>query len=279
MAVIVEIGFPDGTKQTTVCAGSSIVVGTREGADVCITRAPELAAEHLLVMPRKDGCWLATARDASVQPLYQGKPFENGMVPFGAEMDLGSITVKLMRATEGRRKSNAKLLLVALPIALVLGLVARETTGLPRTNAEPPHLFEETNPVCGEPARAGVRAKELMFAADSMEIRYAYDPLEGLRAIARYREAAQCATSAHDEALAAEAQLRHRQLEQRIDGDFRSLRIRLDRARVKEDASELFTAAHAMRSYLVLRPGPYRDWLAAVERHVSTRIEQQKRVR
>jgi len=279
MTVVVEIGFPDGTKQTTSCEGASIVVGTGADADVNVPGVLELAPSHLLLVPRGAGCWISTARGAIVQPVYQSKPFENGMVPFGAELDLGSITVKVLRPATLRRGARAKLLFVAAPLALAIGFLVNENTGLPRTTAEPPSIFEDMAVVCREPARAGAHAQELIFLADSMEIRYAYDPLEGLRAIARYKEAESCAEAVGDRALVAEAQRRHRQLEQKIDGDFRSLRVRLDQARLKQNAAELYTAAHAMRTYLTFRPGAYRDWLAAVERHVSTQMEKRTRVR
>lgn len=275
----IEIAYADGRKQSQVIHAASLVLGTDAKADVRVEGAPELAAAQLLLMLKSNGCWVATAKDANVSASLAGRPFDNGILPFGTELDVGSITLRVLRDTKSRKLSPKQLLLLAAPFAAAFFWLSSDSQGLPRTAAEPPDLFAERSApgTCHDEARATAFARERMFTADSMEIRYAFDPIEGLRALDVYAEAEACALFAKDVNTSEELRRRRLELERRIDGDFRSWRVRLDRGMAHGDASAILASARAMRTYLTFRPGPYRDWLAVVERQVATSVEKQRR--
>src|SRR5881396_626217 len=107
--VRIQISWADGRQVERVFESDSIVIGSGADAHFQVTQAPEVSESHLLVMPRAEGCWVAAAREAKVPPMYAGKVFDNGMVPWEAEIDIGSVTVRIGKPNAAGRSSAVRL--------------------------------------------------------------------------------------------------------------------------------------------------------------------------
>src|SRR5688572_9344730 len=141
--VRVQINWADGQSVERLFDAETLVIGSGPEAQFQVTRAPEVAPAHLLVMPRANGCWVAASREATVPPMYAGKKFDNGVVPWGAEIDIGSVTVRIMKPTAGGQSSGLRMVLMASVAAVVCYLLlAEDSEELPRATAPPPQLFE-----------------------------------------------------------------------------------------------------------------------------------------
>ena len=281
MPFIVDISYPDGASASHQIAADQATIGAAVEADVRIRDAPEIAPVQLLAVERTDGCWLASARDAQVQPLRRGKPFEHGLVPWGTELDIGSVVVRVRRPVEPGARSSSRwsVLIIATALAgtVALWFDGREAEGPPTTTATPPALFDDDEATCPESGRPRQHAGEALAEAEERAARYPYDSQDGLAAATRFREAAACAALAGDPTLAEEASGRAARLAQRIESDYKALRVAIDRARKGNHLERLGALARTLRRYVDHRPGAYRDWLTSVDRYVSTRIERAPR--
>src|SRR5437763_7062321 len=85
----VQVVSPEGT-QVVDLAVERVVVGSSITCAVVVER-PEIAREHMLLSPRPDGCYVAIARGAPTPIVYNGVPFERGIVPWGGEVSIGAV--------------------------------------------------------------------------------------------------------------------------------------------------------------------------------------------
>ena len=282
MAISIDVIHADGTSESHTVEGAQITIGSSSEADVTIRNAAELAPLQLLVMRRPGGCWVASARDAKVQPSIKGKAFDNGMVPWGTELDVGSVSVRISDRDARRRPGalRSQKLLVAIGAALcavVVLMTTGATTGMPTTNAAPPPLFDEVVVPCPDTALARRLYDEAIAEADAREGRYAYDSQEGIKAVARYREATACAALIPDEAAATAAREAGERLQGRVEGDFKTLRVALDRARSSKDLVRIGTMIKRVDRYISHRDGRYRSWLVALDHYVQGKLEAKNR--
>lgn len=276
MAIVIDILHADGVTAERRFDQEEIAVGRGREADLSIPRAPELEPIHLLLIPRSAGCWISTAREAKVRPLLDGKRFDNGLVPWGSELDVGSVSIRVRKPPVARNWKRLPILVALVPVAIVAVMIAGDSAGLPTSRAEAPHLFayeDEASASCSEPGRPAERATEAADAAEAAEVRYAYDRQEGLRAVAEWRQAELCARLARDQAGAAAARRRRDALVVRLDGDYKAHRVELTRARKAKDMPRLLAAVRGMKAYLAHRPGTYYQWLESLERHALTRMD------
>jgi hypothetical protein len=199
--------------------------------------------------------------------MYAGKVFDNGIIPWGSEIDIGSVTVRISRPSAGGRVSLGRIALMgSLAVAAGYLFLAGDSDELPRPTAPPPELFDAMAGTCPEAQRAQARALEALAGADARESRYAYDRVEGIAAVAQLRVAELCASRAGNARLTEQARALRTSLERRIAGDFRALRISLERAIDRGDLVTIATSARPLRRLLAHRPGPYVYWLNEIER-------------
>src|SRR5678809_328949 len=80
----VEIIHPNGAKERHSLARERVVLGRQPREGIPIPYAMELEYEHLLLVPRKDGCWLSIAEGARTPALVNGQRLDNGLVAWAA---------------------------------------------------------------------------------------------------------------------------------------------------------------------------------------------------
>lgn len=274
---IIQVNWADGRVVERVFDGETVVIGSGAEANFLITNAPEVAPAHLLIIPRDDECWASSVRDARVPVMYGGKIFENGKIPWGAEIDIGSLTVRVLRSGEAK-KSKIRLIAMGAVIALACYfLLPDEASGLPTTNAAPPDLFGALSGSCPEEQRAAARASEALAAADAREIRYAFDRAEGVAAAGQLRVAELCGKRASETRLVEDVHGRRSALEARINSDYKALRITLRRAMARDDFKTIAQTANQLRRLVGHRPGRYLAWLGELERRAIDEVARQEK--
>ena len=222
---MLDVYFPDGTSQSFPLNQERVVVGTGARCQVIIDR-PEIEAEHLLISPRPDGCWVAVARGVSTPTSLDGEPFDRGMVAYGRALTIGSLRLglsdgtKVRKAAAGDAKKDEKISPVLLIAAAVIVPVALYSSFSPTMNNAPSHMATEAPPLFDEPlARAcptqdaaAVRqsAEESTRIALSKAERMPFRMQDGIDAVIFYTQAASCFRAAGDTASAEQATQRAR---------------------------------------------------------------------
>src|SRR5688500_18721099 len=143
-----EIIRADGRVARHPLVSERLTVGRDPNAEIALEDAPELEPFHLLLSPREDGCWVSVARVARVPARKEGATFENGLVAWGTELDVGAVTFRLARAEvrADRRRRLAGPLRKAALLAVALWLASRvigtPRPGPPRARVPAPALFD-----------------------------------------------------------------------------------------------------------------------------------------
>lgn len=271
MSICLEIVRADGRVQRLDLPHERTTVGSSPQASVCVADAPELEPLHILLVPREKGVWLSSARNARTPALFDGKPFESGQLALGSEIDVGSITFRVVAATSGSGKNHVRTLIVLITLLVIAVplLKARQGGAMPQSNAPAPELFPEAEVECdvqGEAAeKRGTRAAE---RARSKTLRYPFDAREGLAAVELYRAAAPCL----DGTAAAQVAAEEKRLRQRIEDDYQIQRLHLERALGESDWAGAMVATRQLLALLADRPGEYRDWLASLHRFLDIHL-------
>ncbi|MBT8496524.1 MAG: FHA domain-containing protein, partial [Deltaproteobacteria bacterium] len=234
MAYVLDVIFADGTSARYPLQAEETTVGSAASAGVQIDE-PALEAEHVLLAPQSDGCWVGVAQSARSPVYVSGSVFSQGIVPWGTSLSVGPITLKLSAEESSRDKPSAVSLpvllmaLIGMPLGLWLMMSGPAAFQLPQRSAKAPELFASklTCPKSGEPSGLG---KELSSAAVAKAERYAFDPADGIEAVELYRQAAACLEKAGERPLAAKITSAAEALEQTVGEDYKTHRVRLKRA-------------------------------------------------
>lgn len=276
MSVCLEIIRADGRIHRQVLGDERTTVGSSREASIWVQDAPELEPLHILVVPREQGVWLSSVRNARTPVLLDGKPFESGQLVLGTEVDVGSITFRVVAPTQrnkGQLLRNVAILVAG--AAVGLSFVTGNDPGIPpRSNEPAPALFPDERADCpaeGEVAlRRGIQAAE---RARSKTLRYPFDAREGLSAVELYRAAAPCLAGTDD---GREVAAEEKRLRQQIEDDYQILRLHLERSLSEGDWKMAAASSRQLLSLLAARPGAYRDWLLSLQRYLELRLSEKK---
>src|SRR5688500_18100205 len=235
MEAYVEIQRSDGSTERHRLEGEKITVGRSPAASITLASASELEPEHVLLAPRPDGCWVALARGARVTATHKGSSFEQGMIPWGGDVQIGPYKLIL---TEGppqaagaqRTSPVAYVALVCIPLAAWM-LLSEEGEDLPdRPSAPPPALFSDPQPCAFTGMPAAHRARESAEAANAKAERYPFESQDGVEAVALYGVASSCYAAAGQDADAQRMRRERELVVRRLDEDYQTHRLRLERA-------------------------------------------------
>jgi hypothetical protein len=271
-----EVIRADGRIQRHELAAERVTVGGGPSAAVHIPDAPELEPLHLLLAPREDGCWVSAARTARTEARHGGRLFENGLVPWGGEVDVGAVTFRLARAEASPREKRRlaplvrKVLMLAVCLWLAGQIFGRPPDGPPRTDAPAPALFAGEPAAC--PGDGPAHAEESLEAAAAKAERYVFSPQDGVEAVRLYAQAADCFTRSGDDEAAGWAGRQGRELEARVEEDYRSHLLRLERALDQRNYRSALREARLVAEYVRQRDGEYADWLIRVEGVLAARV-------
>lgn len=287
----VEIIHPNGAKERHSLARERIVLGRQPREGITIPYAMELEFEHLLLVPRKDGCWLSIAEGARTPALVHGQRLDNGLVAWGTEVNLGPLWFKVVDDAPGVRTSGSiatpgtppvqkvKLSTVVFSAALIAFagwlFLSPEEDGIPgMTSVAPPPLFPAPPP-CPEKdaAAAGPRAREAADAALAKSQRYPFAAQDGVGAVELYALATACFTVAGRDSESDQARQAGAVLEERIQEDYRTHRLKLERAIQYKRTRQALIETQKLLDLVRHLDHPYTTWLRNMERHLLLKTE------
>ncbi len=283
----VEIIRADGRVDRHSLERGRTTIGRDAEAEIALADAPELEPMHLLVEPREDGCWVSVARTARTPARRAGTTFENGLVAWGTELDVGAVTFRLARA-EVRPSRRRRLAGPARKAALLAGclwvaatVIGGPPEGPPRARVPAPPLFADDAPAeCPVAlAEARARAREATEAAIARAERYPFSPHDGVEAVGQWAAAAACLAVAGEPGAAAEARAERDRLRARVDDDYRAHRLALERALEHRHHAAALDEARLVADLLRDHDGEYRHWLARLERSLIARVAKEKKRR
>lgn len=274
MGQVLEIVHPDGNVVRRAL-GERVIVGRQPKDGIAIPGAAELEPEHLLLVPRKEGCWLSVVEGARTPATIAGRRLDGGVVPWGTDVEIGSV-----RVTIGAAPSASPVAGKTSPVALLGGAALLAAIGwlflsdgsddLPAmSTSKPPALFE-ARASCPqrEPDAAAASAREAADAARAKSERYAFAAQDGVQAALRYAVAASCFTVAGLTAEASSAAAERDALQARIVKDYRTHQLRLERAIEYGRTRQALVETRELLGLVAHLDHPYRTWLRSAERRL-----------
>jgi len=277
----VEVSRPDGTLERHRIEGEQATLGRSPTAGIPLVNADDLQPEHMLLAPRPDGCWVAIAQGAKPPAIFHGKPLSAAVVPWGSEIEVGSVRIRVTDKLspikqDGKSVSSPIMVIMFVAIPLVgWMLLSDPEVSLPVAPDNPPELFDETAgcPAQGAPLHNAVEAAE---AASHRSERYPFDAQDGIGAVGLYDVAQACFERAERGADARRMARERRVLARRINEDYRTHRLRLERALKFERFDDGLRESHALNALLVHKRGDvYVTWLILLERRLQLIMDQQ----
>ena len=275
-----EVVYPDGTAELFRLTGERPTLGRSPAVAVPLPDVRELEPEHVALVPQQDGCWVAAARAAAVPVELNGAPLKPGIVPWGSELRIGPVRVRVHRerpvpgtASPFRRPVTW--------VVLIGGLVIIFTFlhgGPPPVQTEagvpPPELLDPAPAACpadrGRELRVATRAaSEGMAKAE----RYPFDAQDGIEAAHAYNRASVCYRAIGEGQLAGDMERAARELSGRLEEDYRAHRLRLELSLSQQRWNDALGDAQALAAILAHREGPYVEWLATVTRQLRLRVD------
>ena len=241
----------------------------------------ELSAKHLLVVPRQNGCWVSVARGVAVPVLLEGQVVDNQEIPWGSELDIGTITLRFKEpaaVVQARAESQRSLLrlagLAALALAVFYFLQDRRPVA-PRAPATAPELFTERKIKCDDRASTMTqRGREVSTAGTAYWQRYPFDPQEGVRAYRLFLEAEDCFSGAGLPTLSDKAAQDRREVEDHMQRDYQTMRLQLMRALKNREHKVASGLVYELSRFIKHVPGEYFDWLVRVDRYLRQQEKQ-----
>jgi hypothetical protein len=140
--------------------------------------------------------------------------------------------------------------------------------------AEPPTLGAEATG-CDRPEAPGARGREAAAAGRARAQRYPFAAREGRTALELLATAQACLELAHQDAEAHDVKRQRAALLDRMERDYRVLRIRLSRARAAGRHPQALRAARGLLALLEHVRDPYVDQLRALEHRLAHRAAEE----
>lgn len=278
----VEILHEDGSIETFAPERPIVTIGRSLEADVSIPDARDLEPEHVRLKPTPRTCGVEVASAARTPVLVAGRPIQTGDVPWGGELKIGSLRVRLLREKESRGLSLVSWALVALvPVGGVLvyfWAMTRDTIELElESHLDPPPIVsaEATCRVADD--RALREAQRSAAAAEARSDRYPFAPEDGVAAVDLYGRAAACFHAAGAEDDATQAEARRAELAEKLQEDYTTYQLSLARAIETERHDDALAAAIVLYRYVSHTNGDYERWVATTIQKLRLKLEQEEK--
>lgn len=278
MNSFIDLIRSDGSTERHKIDGAQATVGRSPAAGVSLPGIPGIEPEHLLVAPRADGCWVAVAQGLP-RARVAGAEFEQGILPWGTEFELGAARLRLVSEADekkkGERKTSPLIFVAAAVIPLVVWMfLDSESESMPHA-PRAPEIDAVLPPVNACPATGAAAenlAIEQMEIADARAERYAFEAQDGVQSARQFGIANRCFAAANRTEDAAKAERKRTQIVRRIESDFRNSRLRLDRAMRFERWEEAQRATMRLQAITRHMDTPYTQYLAILSRTLDAKI-------
>lgn len=280
MKVLVEIVHADGSIETFPVNRETATLGRSLEADISIPDARDLEPQHIRLRPEPAGCNVDVLDSARTPVLVAGKAFYAGRLPWGAELVVGDLRVRIL---SGESKSAIGLSTI-LSLALLIGAgvflyVFMTGGGIEldlRSNRDAPPILpgDVTCPFQGE--RALRRAEHLVESAEAKSDRYPFDPQDGIAAVELYGYAIACFRAAGEREGERRTTARAAVLRERVQEDYTTHRLGLERALETEELEDALREAITLYRYVSHTDTDYERWLVAMIQKLELRVQEEE---
>ncbi len=296
MSYAIQITEANGTQIVHALASAQTTIGSDPAADICLSSASHLLAQHVLVAPCPERCWVSTVAGS---PLWDsaGMAVTAAYVPWGSRLTLGPYVFELQKNTSCRtqqlpRNRDLKvadiasepaepkaagihpgflmLLIATLAYATLQGFTG-SSGGSRRGLVDAPNLFEEEGRSC-QGANAARRARVAEAQALAKSERAVFDLRDGVLAVELYAEAENCYRKAGMDMEAEYVLDVGSRFRQSMQEEYDLLRLRLSRA-LASDSTESAKRQIRRLSELLYHKADSRYGLAL--RRISARLSKQ----
>jgi hypothetical protein len=283
MEAYVEVIREDGTLERHRIEGEQVTVGRSPTAGVPIPDGRDLEPEHLLVAPRGEGCWVAIAQGAKVQAKVRGEAFQHGMVAWGTEIEIGSIKLRVAdslpkETKDGEGKTSPVVLIGAVGIIGVLAWTMLSDPSGPDIETQAPTdpltLFDADVACPQTGAQALYSADEDAEGALAKSERYPFDASDGVESVVLYRRSQACYAAVGQPEAATRMQHEGDWMQHRIEEDYTTHRLRLERAMEQQRWPDALLETRALLALTRHRDHPYVQWLTRNERRLQLLVDQ-----
>lgn len=275
----------DGRVVHHALRGERITVGSGRTADIQFENT-ELDAEHLLLVPTKDGCWVGVAQDAHLDVLRGNDVFHDGLVPWDGELTIGDNVLTFRKGrppSDGKdddpsAPSTQKKLLPVIVAVVALLFVAMIFRGRKARSAfdnaqEHSQLFDAPVQCTVDPSYAESRMALLMETAKVHEIKYHFDYQEGIAAVRMFEEAADCARIVGRVPVAREGRQKAESLRGKMETLYSQLRLILRQSTEEHDDKSSLEAINSLRELLKHRDDKYTQSLDEHQRVLLMKLK------
>lgn len=283
----IDVYLPDGTVQNFQLNEEKIKVGAASTCQVMIDR-PEFSPEHLLLVARPEGVWVAVARGVGTPTLVDGITHDRGMVVWGKSITVGPTRIVLNDGSKASKKTDKDkkeegvspvILLAAaviVPAALYSSFADPGSSVPSRVQAQPPALFDALQRPCPEREGTMLRnaAEESTRVAMSKAERMPFRMQDGIEAVNYYAQASACFRAAGDGASSTLAMQRATRLQTRLEDEYRAHQFRLDRSLEQGRVADALYETRMLKAMAQHRRGPYIAALTTLERQLQLRVDQ-----
>ncbi len=278
----VVVSRADGSTVRHRIEGENATVGKSPTAGIPLVNCEELMDEHLMVTPRPDGCWVAVHQKAFPKVTLKGREVTGETVPWGGELAIGSITLVVtdkltaIRKTGDQKKVGPVGILAFLMIPIVGWLILGDDQGgLPDgPGTPPPELFDPAGECATDGPPPAEIAREAAEGGSRRAERYPFRAQDGVRAVALYGTAEVCYAAAGRNADSARIGRVRSALTRRLEEDYRSHRLRLERAMELQHFDDALIAVKDLNDMLSHRSDDdYVKWLDLLQQRLQLMVD------
>lgn len=280
MESFIELIRADGSTERHRIDGAHATVGRSPAAGVSLPGIPGIEPEHMQVQPRVDGCWVAIAKGLPPARVG-GAAFEQGILPWGTELELGAARLRLVndldekKKKKGDKKTSPLVFVAAAAVPLFVWLFLDDESESMPPAPRAPEMEAVIPPVNACPA-AGAAAENLageqMEIADAKAERYAFEAQDGISAARQFGIANRCFAAVNRPEEAGRAERKRAQISHRIENDMRNSRLRLERAMRFERWEEALRATARLQEITRHMDTPYTQYLNVLARSLDAKI-------
>ncbi len=279
MKAQLRIKHSDGSESTHPMAGARLVVGTGPDADVALPDARDLEAQHLLLAPREEGCWVGVVSGARTPAVIGDVIHTDGVVPWGTTIAIGALRVSVERDADAKEGLGRAPILAAMIVVAVVALLAVRSRSAAASLEEmedftPSPLFDAEVPCAladGQDALS--RGRELLRAGQARGERFHYDYQDGIAAVRSFEEARSCFVAAGAAPWVERTDAAEGALRADVERTYRSLRLRLAQSFDAGRQEVALDVTRQLRELTAHRDDAYTRGLAELERNLSLEIQ------
>ncbi|MBK8169941.1 MAG: hypothetical protein IPK60_06315 [Sandaracinaceae bacterium] len=274
MNAYIEVIQPDGSAERHRIDGDQTTVGRSPAAGISLPGVAGLDAEHLLVQPRPEGCFIAV-HTGSPRARVNGREFDSEIFPWGTEVEVAGLRLKILDTAPQDEKSKDKktspvifLALAVIPI-LLWTFLETEDQSLPQASGRAPELFAAVNACPATGVSAQSVADDDSEIAEAKAERYAFAAQDGIDAVRLFGIANRCYAAVGRTNDAARMERKRVAISHLIESDYRNHRLRLERALKYERWEDALVATTALQELTRHLDNEYTSYLSNLSRRLQ----------